>query len=106
VKRQRVLGASLAVAVASCAASAAGCGGAVYVIQASSASARLEEAKEIGAEKHAPYEYYLAREHMTKASEEASQGDYSDAIDLAEIAEEAAEKAIKLTREAHRGAGR
>ena len=106
MKRQRVLGAWLVVVVALCSASAVGCGGAVYAIQASSASSRLEEAKEIGAEKHAPYEYYLAREHMTKAAEEASQGDYSDAIDLAEIAEEAADKAIKLTREAHRGAGR
>jgi len=83
-----------------------GCGGALYAIQGSSAASRLEEAKALGAEQAAPYEYYYAREHMTKASEEAAQADYGDALDLAEVAEENADKAIKLTREAKRGAGR
>jgi len=83
-----------------------GCGNAVYAVQASSAASKLEEAKELGAEELAPYEYYLALEHMKKAREEAAKADYSDAINYAEVSEENAEKAIRLSRDAHRGAGR
>jgi hypothetical protein len=43
---------------------------------------------------------------MQKAQSEASEADYSDAINLAETAEEYADKAINLARDAHRGAGR
>jgi hypothetical protein len=90
-----------AVAVAS-----AGCGNTVYAFQVNSASNKLEEAHELGAEKLAPYEYYYAKEHLEKAQEEAAEADYSDAINLAEESEEYADKAIRLTKEAHRGAGR
>ncbi len=83
-----------------------GCGNTLYAVQASSASSKLEEAQELGAEQYAPYEYFYAREHLQKAQSEASEADYSDAIDLAETSEEYADKAIRLTREAHRGAGR
>ena len=48
----------------------------------------------------------MASEHLTKARREAAEADYSDAIDFADVAEENAEKAIRLSREAHRGAGR
>lgn len=104
--RQRVLGVARVTMVLASLAALTGCGATLYAIQASTAASKLEEAKELGAEKHAPYEYYYAREHLTKAQEEAHQADYGDAIDLAEIAEEAADKAIRLSREAHRGAGR
>ena len=82
------------------------CGGTLYAVQAGAASSKVEEAKAVGAETLAPYEYYLAVEHLKKASEEASQADYRDAVDLAELAEEYADKAIKLARDAHKGAGR
>jgi hypothetical protein len=84
----------------------AGCGNTIYAFQANSASNKVEEAHELGAEKLAPYEYYYAKEHLEKAQEEAAEADYSDAINLAEESEEYADKAIRLTKEAHRGAGR
>lgn len=84
----------------------AGCGNAIYGVKASSASNKVEEAHELGAEKLAPYEYYYAREHLEKAEEEAAEASYGDARDLAETSEEYADKAIELSREAHRGAGR
>jgi len=83
-----------------------GCGNALYAVQANSAASKLEEAQELGAEQYAPYEYFYAREHLQKAQTEASEADYSDAINLAKTSEEYADKAIRLAREAHRGAGR
>ena len=94
------------IAIAALALLATGCGNLVYAIQVNSASNRVEEAKELGAEKLAPYEYYYAKEHLDKAQEEAAEASYSDAINLAEESEEFAEKAIRLTKEAQRGAGR
>lgn len=83
-----------------------GCGNTIYSIQINAAAAKVEEAREIGAERLAPYEYYLAKEHLEKAQAEASEADYGDAIDLASVSEEYAEKAISFARDAHRGAGR
>ena len=78
----------------------------LYAVQASAANSKVEEARSLRAETQAPYEFYLAEEHMKKASEEASQANYGDAVELAERAEEAADKAIKLTRDALKGRGR
>jgi hypothetical protein len=93
--------ANLAVAI-----SAAGCGGTLYSIQMNGVASKVAEAKELGAEKLAPYEYYYANEYLQKAMSEAAEGDYSDAIHFADAAEEYAIKAIQLSKEAHRGAGR
>jgi hypothetical protein len=83
-----------------------GCGNTLYAVQANSASSRLEEARKLGAELYAPYDYFYAKEHLKKAQSEASEADYSDAIDLAEASKEYAERALRLTREARRGAPR
>jgi len=85
---------------------AAGCGNTLYAMQISAASSKLEEARELGAEQYAPYEYWFAYEHIEKAESEASEADYGDAVKLAEVGEEYADRAIKLARDAHRGAGR
>jgi hypothetical protein len=84
----------------------AGCGNAIYAFKANSAANKVAEAHELGAEKLAPYEYYYAKAHLEKAQEEAAEADYSDAINLAETSEEYADKAIRLTKAAQRGAGR
>ena len=96
----------LALAFAVTLAGAAGCGGSIYAIEVNSAASKVSEARELGAEKLAPYEYYFANEHLAQARVEASEADYSDAIELANVAEEYADRAIKLAKEAHRGAGR
>jgi hypothetical protein len=83
-----------------------GCGHVAYSIQVNSAASRLEEARELGAEKYAPYEFYMAEQHLEKARSEAAEADYGDASNLSESAEEYAAKAVALSREAHRGAGR
>jgi formylmethanofuran dehydrogenase subunit B len=83
-----------------------GCGNALYAVQVNAASGKLAEAHELGAEQYAPYEYYLAKEHLQKSRSEAAEADYSDAVDLAAESEEYSDKAIRLAREAHRGAGR
>ena len=72
----------LAVFAVTAAAFCMGCGGALYAIQVNSASSKVAQAKELGAEKLAPYEYFYASEHLNKAMSEAAEGDYSDANDL------------------------
>jgi hypothetical protein len=80
----------------------AGCGGVNYAIVVNSASSRLEEARAMGAEQLAPYEYYYAKEHLAQAQIEASEASYSDAVNLANEAEEYASKAIDLAQSARR----
>jgi hypothetical protein len=86
--------------------SISGCGHVAYAIEVNSATSRIEEARQLGAEKYAPYEYYMALEHLEKARTEAAEADYGDAANLSEAAEGYAAKAVTMAREAHRGAGR
>jgi len=83
-----------------------GCVGTIYAVKANAAASKLEQAKTLGAEENAEYEYFYAKAYLTKAMEEAAKAEYGDAIDFADVAEEYADKAIALSREAHRGAGR
>lgn len=85
---------------------ATGCVGTIYAVRANSASSNLEEARTLGAEQYAEYEYYLAKAYLEKAMELAAEAEYGDAIEFAGIADENAEKAVELARGAHRGAGR
>jgi hypothetical protein len=84
----------------------AGCGGVWYSARANTVAGKVEQAKEVGAETSSPYEYYSAKERMTKAMEEASRADYSDAINLLDEAEEFADKAIQQATAVRKGAGR
>ena len=82
------------------------CGGVYYAATVNAAASRLEEAREIGAEQLAPYEYYYAKAHLEQAQVEASEGSYGDAVHFAEAADEYAAKAIDLAQSAHKAAGR
>jgi hypothetical protein len=79
-----------------------GCGGVHYAINVNAAASRVEEAKALGAEQLAPYEYYYAKEHLEQAQIEAAEASYSDAANLAEEAETYAQKAIELSQTAKR----
>ncbi|HEY3593052.1 MAG TPA: DUF4398 domain-containing protein [Polyangiaceae bacterium] len=92
--------------LAATASASLGCGGTLYTVEINDASNKVAQAKAIGAEKLATYEYYYANEHLEAAMSEAAEGDYSDAIAFAEEAERHADKAIQLSREARRGAAR
>ena len=83
-------------------ASTQGCGGMYYAVASISASSKVEEARVLGAEQLAPYEYYYAREHLEQAQFEAAEASYSDAAHYAETAEEYASKAVEIARVAHR----
>jgi hypothetical protein len=79
-----------------------GCGGVHYAINVNAAASRVEEAKALGADQLAPYEYYFAAEHLRQAQIEAGEASYSDAANLAEEAEEHAIQAIELSQKAKR----
>lgn len=84
----------------------AGCGNTIYAVEVNSAASKLEEAESLGAEQYAPYEFYAAKQHLEKARTEAAEADYGDAIDLASTSGDFSDKAIRIARNAHRGAGR
>jgi len=92
-KRAALLATSLTLGFASLA--LAGCGGVNYAVVATAASGRLAEARQMGAEQHAPYEYYYAKSHLEQAKVEAMAASYSDAARYAEVADEYALKAIE-----------
>jgi hypothetical protein len=68
------------------------------------ASVKVAEARELGAQELAPYEYYYAEAHLEKAKQEAAEADFGDAIELASTSAEYAEKAIELSESARQGA--
>ena len=63
-----------------------GCGAVVYTADVISAGSVLAEAEAAGAAELSPYEFYAAREYLTKAREEASEAAYEDAIRFADEA--------------------
>jgi len=73
-----------------------GCGGVYYSVNVNAAQSRLEQARLMGAEQQAPYEYTFAREHLRQAQIEAAEASYSDAAGYAETAELYAQKAIDV----------
>jgi len=73
-----------------------GCGSVYYTVSVNAAQSRLEQAKQMGAETEAPYEYYFAREHLRQAQMEAAEASYSDAASYAATAELYAQKAIDI----------
>jgi hypothetical protein len=83
-----------------------GCGGVYYAATINGATSKLEEARVLGADTLAPYEYYYAKEHLQEAQIEAAEASYSDAAHYAQTADEYAEKAVQLAQAAHRAAGR
>jgi hypothetical protein len=82
------------------------CGGVYYAATIGGASSKLEEARVLGADTLAPYEYYYAKEHLEQAQFEAEAANYSDAAHYAETASAYAEKAVQLAQAANRAAGR
>ncbi len=74
-----------------------GCGGVYYTISVNAAESKLEQARAMGAETSAPFEYHYAREHLHEARRQAAEASYGDAATFAETAETYAQKAIDLT---------
>lgn len=89
---------ALAALLASAALALSGCGGVNYAVTVTAASGRLAEARQMGAEQVAPYEYYYAKAHLEQAQVEAAEASYSDATRFAETADEYAQKAIEATK--------
>jgi hypothetical protein len=80
-----------------------GCGNALYALKINNASGRCEEARTMGAERLAPYEYYSAEVRLEEARRQAARAEYGTAADLANEAERYAAKAINKSRVAKAG---
>lgn len=86
-RRYALLGACLAFGLL--AAGASGCGPVWYTAEIISAESIVSEAEHADAADRSPYEYYLAREYLVKAREQASEASYEDAVHYAQEAHRA-----------------
>lgn len=83
-----------------------GCGPVLYSTAIGDAAELVEAARQAGAEREAPYEFYVAEEHLAKAREFAGEAEYQNALDMAAIAEENAQQARDIARRRQRESGR
>lgn len=67
-------------------AGASGCGPVWYTAEIISAESIVSEAEHADAATLSAYEYYLAREYLVKAREQASEASYEDAVHYAQEA--------------------
>lgn len=77
-----------------------GCGNSLYLVQVSRAERVFQEAKELGAERHAPYEYYSAKVRLEEAKRQAAEAEYGNAADLSDEATDFSSKAIAIAKKA------
>lgn len=77
---------------------AVGCGSTVYLVEVRHAERHFEEARELGAEAHAPYEYYSAKVRIDQAKRQAAIAEYGAAAKLSERADDFALQAIQKTK--------
>jgi hypothetical protein len=83
-RRLALLGACLSFAMLS--AGVSGCGPVWYTAEIISAESIVSEAEHADAATLSAYEYYLAREYLVKAREQASEASYEDAVHYAQEA--------------------
>ncbi len=69
------------------------------------AGRELEKARDVGAEKSAPYEYTLAAEYYHKAAEENTYSEFGAADQLAKASQEWSARAIEATSDAEKEFG-
>lgn len=82
------------------------CGPILYTSAIGDAAQLVEEARQAGAERQAPYEFYMASEHLAKAREFAGEAEYQNALDMAAVAEDNARQARDIARRRMRESGR
>jgi hypothetical protein len=83
-RRLALLGAWLTFGVL--AATASGCGPVWYTAEIISAESIVSEAEHADAAELSPYEYYLSREYLEAAREQAAEASYEDAVHYAQEA--------------------
>lgn len=81
---------------------AAGCGGVLEGVLATSPARELTRAEEVGAAHHAAYDYWSAKEYSEQAGAEAASGRYGSARQLAQESRAHARRAVLSSREAER----
>lgn len=81
-----------------------GCASVYSTVTVAAAESRVEQARVLGAETAAPFEYYYAAEHLRQARIEAAEASYGDAAEYADTAERYAQKAIDTITAARKSA--
>lgn len=76
-----------------------GCGNTIYLMKVNSAEERFIQAKQMGAEQLAPFEYYGAQVRLNESKRQAAEGEYGNAAKLAEESDELSFRATQKIRE-------
>ena len=79
-----------------------GCGSAVHLVKERRAQRHFEEARELGAEQFAPYEYYSAKVRIAEAKRQAAYAEYGTAGRLSDEAAEFSLEAVQIAKKARR----
>jgi Domain of unknown function (DUF4398) len=87
-------------ALIACGLGLTGCGNTLYLVQVGRAERNFEEAKQLGAENYAPYEYYSAKVRLEEAKRQAAEAEYGNAADLSDEATDFSNKAIVISKRA------
>ena len=75
-----------------------GCGNTLYLVKVHQAEQKFEEAKELGAEQHAPYEYYSAKTRLEETKRQAAAAEYGNASNLSQEATDYSVQAISISK--------
>ncbi len=101
---QRAASCVLACAIVLVSLVAPGCGAAAYSVNVVRAARAVERAKQVDAEKLAPFEMTLAQAYLDKAREESAEASYEDAVRFAKLATAIGEAAAERSRVSSEGA--
>jgi hypothetical protein len=76
----------------------AACAPSAYAVHETRAERAVERARKLDARENAVYEFTLAEAYLQKSREESSEAAYQDAIRLAKLAQEHAQRAVEQSR--------
>lgn len=80
--------------------SSSSCGSSLHLIKEQRAQRAFQEARELGAEEYAPYEFYAAQTRISEAKRQAAAAEYGTAAQLSQEASVFAEQAIAISKNA------
>lgn len=81
------------------------CGSSLHLVKEARAQRSFQEARELGAERYAPFEFYAAETRLMEAKRQAAHAEYGTAAQLSDAAERYSQNAIRIAKQARGNGG-